>query len=565
MSPVDRITSAGPFTAKQLLGSNGTTATWKGSSVEGEDVAIVAIAKERVAHKHLWPAAQEALSKVQDAAEGTRVVRPLAWGEEDDFFWAAYEWMDGSHIGAIIQQDGLPDAARTFAIASQIMEALLVLEQADVCHRVITPASIFVTSGDEVLLLHAGWSTILLAAEGGPAHDALISNLPFLAPEVAGNFPSQERAADVFALGANIYFFLTGQPIHWTDDPQQLAQVIASTPPDMEPLRQVLDGEALELVEEMLELDPDERPVNLAALHDRLRHAAETIRHAQQQAAAEEERRGAPAIVAEGDHGAASPPPLPDHGGEALPPPQPNAVDPGPAHTPPEETSTRLTAHQAAMAAGLGDPSKAPSSDALRRGQLTPAPPVAASSKSGGKKLLIVLVGLVGALVLLCGIVWAMMTLLAGGVEQQLTEQVERVTREIEQAPERAPDAPRGDDAYRLTQERLLEVGRLHRNYLRDYGIWARRLDDLRAENLPEELFEDAWGKAFDVRDSYIVSAGANGRWDDADDVWFDADARELGGRVVAAQEPETDDPPPADAEEAGGQEADGTEAQEAD
>src|SRR5690606_3354458 len=76
------------------------------------------------------------------------------------------------------------------------------------------------------------------------------------------------------SVGANLYFLLTGQPTHWTDDPRQLARLISTTAVNLKPLRQVVSGAAAEVVEEMLELDPQNRPVNFEALRDRLQSIA---------------------------------------------------------------------------------------------------------------------------------------------------------------------------------------------------------------------------------------------------------------------------------------------------
>jgi hypothetical protein len=85
---------------------------------------------------------------------------------------------------------------------------------------------------------------------------------------------------------------------------------------------------------------------------------------------------------------------------------------------------------------------------------------------------------------------------------------------------------------YTVTGERLEELAKFHRKYIAEFGIWPLKLDQLKELGAADEVLKDAWDRDFDLRSEFIISRGADNKWDTPDDIWFDAKELELGGKT---------------------------------
>ncbi|MDK2971275.1 MAG: eukaryotic-like serine/threonine-protein kinase [Candidatus Sumerlaeota bacterium] len=558
MAGLDSLQHIGPFQVLECLGFNGAAATYKAMNTAGRKGAcVVALDATEVASMDAFRAVQSEFTVLRGSA-GQRVLRPLECGEGDGFYWAAYDFLTGRHIGNTVQEIGLPPVGSSFAVAAQVVEALVEMQQMGLAyHGLITPASIFLTETQQIRLLHAGWSRILLGVHGAVAHPCFMSNLPFVAPELAEG-KEGEIATDVFSLGANLFFLLCGQPVHWADDPNELAEMMASRPVDLAPLQDLIGGEGLELLEEMLELDPMDRPVNLEALHQRLDAlAAElpslpidpgpssvTIQkimsgsgHDESNPSTEIEQR------ALGGPGSFQPEPIPSSTGFVPPPPPP----------PPQKANAAPPPHQAVK--DIPEPPAPESAAQTGSTGSTPSGPagipeeyrksVESSGASPGKLVLIA----VAVLLLLGGIGTAMYFVLDAFVFSKAAD-VAATTPKPDGKPPAAAETP-GDgktetpasggktastvpaaNRYEVTAERLEELAKFHRKYIAEFGIWPLKLDQLKELGAEDDVLKDAWDRDFDLRSEFIISRGADNKWDTPDDIWFDAKELELGGKT---------------------------------
>jgi serine/threonine protein kinase len=276
MSSVESLSTAGGCQLAERLGFNGAVATYKGVLTANlRNVCVVALDKSQFAHLPALSRFREEFDKILKAnPEG--IALAVDYDEEPGYIWAAFEYLKGMHLGSYIRDKGLPSTPDAVSVIANTVGALMGLHRIGVPHRIITPASIFIKDPGEVRLMHAGWAGLLLGVQGGPAHPCFMSNLPFLAPEVAAGGEG-DFASDIYSLGANLYFLATGQPTMWGDDPVTLARSIASTPLDLSPIRDSVPWELAELLEEMLAFDPDERPLNLEALKERMDDLSEKL------------------------------------------------------------------------------------------------------------------------------------------------------------------------------------------------------------------------------------------------------------------------------------------------
>lgn len=152
--------------------------------------------------------------------------------------------------------------------AYDLVRAVQNLHKRGVVHAAISPNAIYM-DGESCRLGEFWWAH---KADGGTLHPALGRfyreelpefAVPFMAPEVLrGESPG--KAADVFALGAVLFWTLTGETprTSMTAYPQKVAQYQLSETPcrKLQELRGDLDEDLLTMINELLSNDPESRP-----------------------------------------------------------------------------------------------------------------------------------------------------------------------------------------------------------------------------------------------------------------------------------------------------------------
>lgn len=546
MGSIDGLTAAGRYQLVEHLGGNAAVCSYKALHQDSAiNACIVVVDGDQFADPNAWSYFKQEFEIIRPG-QASRIAQPIECGENpDNVFWCAYEFLKGTHLGSLVRDHGLPTPARAVEIAKQTLEAMQRLHSYGVAHRVITPASIFINDLEQVKLLHGAWSRLLLSLRGGAAHPELMSNLPFLAPEVATAGMS-DVAADVYSLGANLYFLLCGQPTHWTDDPAELVQMIQAGAIDFDAPREFAPDEAVELLEELLQTDPEDRPLNLEALHERMDDMVGRLYSAQAEGA------GAPPFASIEDafeEQAPGPPPLPPPpgGGEA---PRESPVAPGAAGPTPLES---IVADATASSPPPAPPPVDTPGEDSSPGKGSPEEARADAPPAGGRgnrKVLLIVAAAIGVPLVLCVVGWAVMAVL-GGLLGEEPESIPKQQATVQPTPTPTPAPPDGSELlpFIATVENLLGAAGASEQYFEENGRFAYNLEELLpghgeepgADGQPPAGLEperharnvrlayDGWGNPIDVRREFLFSAGPDGEWDTRDDIWIDGRRMEMG------------------------------------
>lgn len=517
----------GSLTLEGLLGSNGIFHTYRGIHMgRRTPMLLVAVAEGHISDPAVWQVFEHDLRALLDGG-GPRLCQPIECGREASHYWAAYEWLDGMHLGQLTRDHGLPSYEQAFSWMSQLAESLAALHRRGVAHRCISPASIFITEKSEVKLLHSCWSLLLLYTTEGLASPAMASVLPFVAPEILAGQTGDE-SADVYSLGANLYFLLSGQPVFWSEDPAMLAHAAVNEPVNMEALPPEIPQEARDLVEELLSKNPEERPINLPALSDRLRNLARSMAGRDSHSGKDSSPRLSQMHI-NLQHMREGTTPAPPKSRVSTQVPQP---DPGwQEQWKPPAAATATPAIDVAT----GHPAL-PDID-------PPDPPAVQRRR-------MIIIG-VSAAVLLASVGIFAMTLMGGGNKPDVPrgDAPKDDTPAVAEGPAATPAAgttppPTAVPTLRAPDPALVQkyveatravtnLGRIMIIYKKQRGLgendWPRDVKDLSKLAKPEE-FKDPWGNEMYISASFVVSMGADGKADTFDDVWYDAAKQAPGG-----------------------------------
>jgi len=164
-------------------------------------------------------------------------VQVFDFGEADGLVYLAMEYVRGRDLGALIDETGRLDSARTARIVLQICSSLAEAHDKGIVHRDLKPENIMIVSSpsgeDLVKVLDFGLAKLRESSElsSVTSNGAIVGTPYYMAPEqIRGE--SVTPACDVYALGAVLYACLTGSvpfdaatPMgvltrHLTDEPE---------------------------------------------------------------------------------------------------------------------------------------------------------------------------------------------------------------------------------------------------------------------------------------------------------------------------------------------------------
>jgi eukaryotic-like serine/threonine-protein kinase len=196
------------------------------------------------------------------------------YGRTDDgIFYYAMEYIDGVDLDHLVRVDGPLPAARVIHLALQICASLAEAHDKSLIHRDVKPANILVCERggmpDSIKVLDFGLVKSLLGPQVSAAH-VLVGTPQFMAPEVLRDPSTADPKSDIYAVGAVLYWLVTGHTIFEAKNPLAALQANTRlTPPSQ--LRSDLPVDLERIIMRCLARDPLERPLSMAELASELR------------------------------------------------------------------------------------------------------------------------------------------------------------------------------------------------------------------------------------------------------------------------------------------------------
>jgi serine/threonine protein kinase len=192
---------------------------------------------------------------------------------------AAYlvmELIDGVDLARIVRETGPLTVAEACEAARQMAEALAAAHQAGTVHRDVKPSNAMVDRQGRVKLLDFGLAhlAVLSAETLETSLGRLLGTLDYMAPEQAGAEQPLDGRADLYGLGATLFYLLTGRPPHGTHTRRslldQLRALAAAEAPRVSSLRADVPVDLDEFIAALLSRDPAARPDSAKTVADEL-------------------------------------------------------------------------------------------------------------------------------------------------------------------------------------------------------------------------------------------------------------------------------------------------------
>jgi serine/threonine-protein kinase len=224
------------------------------------------------------PVARERFMREARAAgtlDHPNIVRVFDLCQEGKILYLVMEYVDGLSLQARVARHGVPDVAAACHYARQVAFGLRHAHEMGFVHRDIKPANLILERTGLVKVLDLG----LVRSEADAASNLtrqldnrnILGTADYVAPEQAVDSSKVDARADIYSLGATLYFLLAGRPLFPEGrTAQKLVWQQIKDPVPIDRLRPEVPPELARVVHRMLQKRPAERYATAAEVFDAL-------------------------------------------------------------------------------------------------------------------------------------------------------------------------------------------------------------------------------------------------------------------------------------------------------
>ncbi|TWU34350.1 serine/threonine protein kinase [Novipirellula artificiosorum] len=260
----------GPYRIGETLGRGGMGAVYSGVHAKtGEKVAVKLISQhiaDEPRFRRRFAAEVETLKRLRHKG----IVRLVGYGEEEGQLFYSMELVEGESLQQRIRREKKIDWQSTIDIAIEICSALKHAHDIGVIHRDLKPANLLLTLDHSIKLVDFGIAKLFGFGEQTLA-GSVLGTADYMAPEQADSHGVTVRT-DLYALGSVMYAMLTGRPPFKGKNVTAVIKALRTDP--VTPLDLVdpsLPDALVELVHQLLEKDPADRPPTALSVMNRLK------------------------------------------------------------------------------------------------------------------------------------------------------------------------------------------------------------------------------------------------------------------------------------------------------
>jgi len=227
----------GPYDIERKLG-RGMTDVYLGYDAAHDRRAVLKLIRHSSASRMVVDAERRGASIQQQLhAFDARVIEVYDFGDLEDCFYVAMEYVEGDTVAQILRRERQFDPMRAVRIALEVASQLEALHSfqaqidgraAAVVHGDIKPSNIQVGADGRIRLLDFGIAKSVTMQRNLTVHQFGSPN--YCSPERL-NKSQVDTDADLWALGVTLYEMVAGSPPYQADDTERLEHLIQSKRP----------------------------------------------------------------------------------------------------------------------------------------------------------------------------------------------------------------------------------------------------------------------------------------------------------------------------------------------
>ncbi|MGB0640888.1 MAG: serine/threonine protein kinase [Myxococcota bacterium] len=254
----------------QKIGEGGMATVYRGRHVTlGREVAI------KVLHPHLSASERNRQRFAREARaiehlEHDNILKIFDYsGTDVDACYIVTEFVDGVTLQKLLNERSRIPSEVTATIGLRLAEALNYAHQLGIIHRDLKLENVMIRKDGTLKLMDFGIARFLdevnLTLTG-----ALVGSPAYMSPEQAMERVLDSRS-DLFSLGTLMFHLVTGQlPFTGGNPSIVLRNVIESNRPSVHELAPDISGELADLIESLMQTDPNDRPTSALEVIDLL-------------------------------------------------------------------------------------------------------------------------------------------------------------------------------------------------------------------------------------------------------------------------------------------------------
>lgn len=260
----------GPYKVERTLGRGGMGTVYKGIHAKsGEAVAIKVIATgiaNNMRFRRRFAAEVETLKRLQHP----HIVQLVGYGEEQGLLFYSMEYVDGHSLHDHLRQHERLAWDEVIQIGIETTAALKHAHDIGIIHRDLKPANLLLNKAGRIKLTDFGIAK-LFGSSDMTAVGSVIGTADYMPPEQAEGKAVTVRS-DLYSLGGVLYALLTGKAAFGGKSvPEVLYSVRYNSVPDLRDRVPEVPRELAELIHQLLEKDPQQRPPTALVVGNRLK------------------------------------------------------------------------------------------------------------------------------------------------------------------------------------------------------------------------------------------------------------------------------------------------------
>lgn len=216
-------TAFGPYKLNNLLGEGGMAKVYAAKhEFMGRQIAIKVVNREQTPNKtNILRFFQEIRALIK--LNHPNIVTIYDAGRINQNFYYTMELLSGTSLKNLVDEKKMLEEKESLAITRSLAQALGYIHANGLVHRDVKPENIiFNTNGvpkltDFGIAMHNDENHVTLTQEG-----TTVGSLHYTSPEQVNGTGDIDHRADIYSLGATLYYMLTGSTVYCNCSPQEL-------------------------------------------------------------------------------------------------------------------------------------------------------------------------------------------------------------------------------------------------------------------------------------------------------------------------------------------------------
>ena len=267
MPPFDFV---GPYKLGDKLGQGGMGSVYRAVHAKSKEAVAVKIIAAQVADEPRFRRRFDAEVKTLMSLQHPGIVKLIGFGEEHGQLFYSMELVEGDSLQSLIKSEKKLNWRTCIDFTIDICAALKHAHDVGVIHRDLKPANLIVTDDKHLKLVDFGIAKIFGDVQQ-TVIGSMLGTLDYMAPEQVDSSSITVRT-DLYAVGSVMYAMLTGRPPFRGKNATQVLDMLKNQPPArLDLIDPDLPEPLVELVHELLEKNPSDRPPTSLSVSKRLK------------------------------------------------------------------------------------------------------------------------------------------------------------------------------------------------------------------------------------------------------------------------------------------------------